>query len=164
MKLINKEFTDEYKNTLFFLWYNTGKFGYQRFYNSIPTDENGNRPSLITVRGWINSWQSRADFMDEQVRREIEGRLVQEKIAMLERHSTLGIQMQDMALEYLDAHKDELTPGTSVRMLVEGVRIERESRGIPQALGKMIEQSDEELLKQIEDIISKAEVYEEPND
>jgi hypothetical protein len=53
-------------------------------------------------------------------------------------------------------HREDLKVPNAVKLLIEGVRIERDSRGIPQALEKMMDKSDEELLKEIQMIISKS--------
>ena len=158
------KFNKEYKNQAFYLWYNKSRPGFSALARMLPPNEDGDTPTNITVQDWIKDWAVQADILDEQVKLEFDNRMIQEKIAMLYRHSQIGQTMQDIAIEYLNAHRDGLSSNSAVRMLVEGVRIERESRGITQALSKMTEQSEEELIKQIEDIISSGEIYEEPND
>jgi hypothetical protein len=54
--------------------------------------------------------------------------------------------------------QDELSSNALVRLLIEGIRIERESRGIPQALEKMVNKTDEELLDEIAQLTGGAEV------
>jgi len=87
--------------------------------------------------------------------------VISEKIEMLKRHADVGLQMQNMAIEYLNENRDELSSPAAVRMLVEGIRIERESRGIPAALDKMMNMTDEELMKEVTGLIEKGSLSRE---
>ena len=55
-------------------------------------------------------------------------------------------------------HRDELTASASVRLLVEGLRIERESVGIPEMFEKMQDKSDQELLEEVQKLIETNKV------
>ncbi len=160
------EFEESYKLDIFQLWYSNGRPGSLRLYQMIPANIDGDRPTKSTLARWIDTeFREKAASLDQMVETELQNRLVQEKIEMLQRHANLGVKMQDTAIEYLDAHKEELNPNAAVRLLVEGVRIERESRGLPDALRKMSEMSDDDLVKQIEKIIADAPIVSiEPNE
>jgi hypothetical protein len=84
--------------------------------------------------------------------------MVADKVEMLQRHAKVGTHIQDMALKYLDEHVESLNVSNSVRLLVEGVRIERESRGISTTIEKIANLSDEELNRQVENILSHSQV------
>lgn len=156
----NKYFTEAYKQDLFVLWYNNQKPFSHVLVNMIPDSwANGVRPSPETTRLWIDRiFKPQAEILDAQVARELEQRLVAEKVEMLSRHARIGQEMQDVAYNYLEKHKEELNTSSAVRLLVEGVRIERESRGIPQALEKMMDRSDEELLEEVKKLIGESPV------
>ena len=126
----------------------------------IPESWGDNKPNAATIGGWIRTdrFQDQAEALDNQVRQELESRLVQEKIEMLSRHANLGMEVQDIAIDYIRGHRDELTSNAAVRLLIEGVRIERESKGIPQALEKMINKTDEELLEEVKKLTDGANV------
>jgi hypothetical protein len=85
---------------------------------------------------------------------QINQRMVAEKVEMLNRHANVGTEIQDIALKYINEHRDDLNVSNAVRLLVEGVRIERESRGISTTIEKITNQSDEELQKQIEQLVT----------
>jgi len=87
--------------------------------------------------------------------------LIQTKVEMLERHAQVGTKMQDIALEYLEEHAEEMSAPAAVRLLVEGIRIERESRSIPEALAKLTSLSDEQLLKEIVKTFEEAPLEDE---
>jgi hypothetical protein len=114
----------------------------------IPVDWGENKPAEGTLRQWIkDSFEERAAVLDKQLANEIEGRLIQEKVEMLYRHGEIGRTMQNRALEKLETVEiEDLPTSAAVRLLVEGVRIERESVGLPQALEKMINSSDEDIM------------------
>lgn len=149
----------EYRNTVFMLWYRMGKPAAHKLAEVMEVDANtGGKPSLPVLRNWIANFKEQATFLDSQVARELEDHLVAEKVEMLDRHAKAGVKMQDMAIKYLDEHADEIKVPMAVKMLVEGVRIERESRGVPQALEKMMSKSDDDLLKDVVALLNKAPV------
>jgi hypothetical protein len=125
----------------------------------IPADWGENKPTHITISNWIkNDFIDRAAALDKHLQDEIEGRLIQEKVEMLYRHGALGRKMQGKAIEKLDTlEPSELSSSAAVRLLVEGVRIERESVGLPQALEKMLSSDDEEILNRIEKLTEESQ-------
>ena len=152
---VRASFSDGYKQSVFQLWYRLGKPIVKNLYNHVEDDPyTGERPTINTLQTWIvRDFPEKAEIIDREVENAIQGRLVQEKVEMFERHTKTALSMQDMAMTYLDGHKDELKIPNAVRMLVEGIRVERESRGIPQVLEKMMNKSDEELLKEVQNIL-----------
>jgi len=151
-------FSDEYKYEQFLLWYNQGKPSIKSFWGMVTPNNDGDTPSKEAFRAWIRSWKGQAEILDEQVKVELEGRMIKEKVKMLSRHANLGVRMQDLALEFIENNKDDLTSSTAVRMLVAGVEIERDSRGLPEALEQILTQSDEKLLDRIKEITKNAPV------
>ena len=166
--IVRKEFSDTYKSDLFLLWYNGKQPAAKRLWEMIPEDWNG-APALDTVRTWIKDiFRPRAEDLDKRLAQELEGRLIQEKVEMLYRHAELGRKIQRKALDCLDQIDPEnLSSNAAVRLLVEGVRIERDSVGLPQALEKMIiNASDEDLLERVQKITkeSQAEILIDDNE
>lgn len=153
-------FSDDYKYQVFLLWYNSGKPSAQETWNRIPESWGNNKPNAATVGGWIKSekFQEQAKALDESVVREIEARMVKEKVEMLSRHADIGFDIQNLAMEKIMEKQDELTSNALVRLLIEGIRIERESRGIPQAIEQMVNKTDDELLEEISKLTGGAEV------
>jgi len=157
---IIKRFSRHYQDELFLLWYAEGKPTSSRFHHIIPPDVSGEKPTLSTIKRWMNygKWRKRAETIDEEVKQQIEAHAIAEKVEMLTRHAKVGKQLQEDGAEYLKDHLDELTPSTAVRMIIEGVRIEQNSRGIGTAFKEMVEMSDEDLTTKIEDLIGKSKV------
>jgi hypothetical protein len=77
---------------------------------------------------------------------------------MLNRHADVGVSMQDMAMQYLEEHKTELGISPAVRLLVAGVEIERESRGIATTVEKITRMSDKDLESEIQKLLEKSPV------
>jgi len=76
---------------------------------------------------------------------------------MLKRHAVVGKKMQDIALEYLDDPDviNKLSPNSATRLLVEGLKIERVSVGMPDVLEDVMTKTDEELLDDITKLITE---------
>jgi len=152
-------YSDDYKMVVFKIWYKAGRTGANRLFDMIPPDEvTGLKPSISTLRSWMRTFKTQADMLDAQVCDELQSRMVAEKVEMLQRHAETGRKMQDMAVNYLEEHKDEITFPAAVKLLVEGVRIERESRGVSQAIESMMKKTDEDLLREAMNLISKAPI------
>ena len=126
----------------------------------IPANWGNEIPTANSLHLWIQGekFQSQAEDLDKQVSIELESRLVKEKVEMLSRHSELGVYMQTMAKDYLEANESSLSANAAVRLLIEGIRVERESKGIPQALEKMLSKTDEELLEEVKSLTEGAHV------
>jgi len=161
----NTGFTDDYKNEVFTIWYNLGKPIASVLFEKIPIPETnyGIKPAAKTMWSWISSdaWRARAKELDAGVQKSVDLVLIQTKVEMLERHAQVGTKMQDIALEYLEEHAEEMSAPAAVRLLVEGIRIERESRSIPEALAKLTSLSDEQLLKEIVKTFEEAPLEDE---
>ncbi len=152
------KFSPVYKQTAFSIWYSRGKIPAHDLYNLLES-EDGFLPSHNTVQNWItDEFVPQGEALDLQVKTAMDQRLIQERIKMLEEHTKLAHTMQEMGLEYLEANRETLKVPNAVRLLIEGVRIERESRGIPAMLEKMSNRSDEELLNELKEIVAKAPV------
>jgi len=154
-----KVFSEHYKEQLFLLWYAEGKPSIPSFMRVIPPDTEGKKPSKVTLTTWSSEeWRTRANLLDDEVKQQIEAHAIAEKVEMLSRHADIGKNLQETGAEYLKEHADELKPSTAVRMIVEGVRIEQNSRGIGTAFKEMVETSDEELTEKIGRLMEKSQV------
>lgn len=164
-KIKNRDWSPDYIDWAFTYWYNHGRPPPSRFLSVIPrmqSPEYPNEflqyhfavPNLLVLQDWIkNIFEPRASKLDMEARQTVDQALVAEKVEMLKRHAAVGQQMQDIALDFLIEHKDELGSNSAVRLLVEGLRIERESRGIPATLERIGRMSDEKLLEEIQQLI-----------
>lgn len=156
----DRYFTPEYKEECFQEWWNRGRPGYILLYNLVPEDEAGKKPSQATLADWIRDWKIRASSLDEQIQNELEARMVKEKVEMLARHADIGQHITDKALQYLNENEFP-SAATALRALTEGIRIERESRGLPDALRKMLNAEDDDLMKEVQELMAKVDIPED---
>lgn len=148
-------YSDDYKTKVFQIWFNNGKPIIEDLLEMIPIPETnyGRKPSISTLQNWVNGFKEHAEMLDVQIREEIDNNMVASKIEMLKRHAEVGREAQKIALDYL--REAELTPSAAVRLLADGVAIERGASGIPEALAKLVGMTDDQLLealkKELED-------------
>ena len=158
---IKHRFSEHYKDELFLLWYAEGKLSSPKFRKMIPPDTAGYKPSVDTLGHWMtegSAWRKRAETLDDEVKNQIEAYAIAKKVEMLTRHSDVGRELQESGADYIRENLDKLKPSTAIRMIVEGVRIEQNSRGIGTAFKEMIEMPDDELTSKIEDLIGRSKV------
>lgn len=156
-------YSADYIDATFMKWYSAGKPALYKLLRLMPNPKefglDVGLPSETTLKVWYREiFVERGAALDEEVSRKMAEMLVAEKVQMLNNHVELAATMQKMALEYLEENKDKMNAPTAVRMLVEAVRIERESRGIPRTLEKMANISDTDLMKEIEDLLTRSPV------
>lgn len=156
----NINYDPSFKEDIFQLWLAKGRPGGQVLQKLIKNSDNFDPiPAINTLQKWVTEvYKPRAALLDEEIKRQLDEQVVKEKVAMMKRHAELGGKMQDMALQFLEENEDELTGSSAVRLLVEGVRIERQSRGIPEAIENIVEASDEKLMEELHKIMDKAPV------
>jgi hypothetical protein len=135
-----------------------GKPGAAKFILECPPDERGELPNQITIQNWLPAWKDLAAETDDRIRQELDDRTVAAKVEMFDRHAKIGKEMQEISLSWLQNHRDELTPGTAVRMLVDGIEIEQSTIGVSDAIKKMLDMSDEELRDDIVERLTSGQI------
>ena len=131
---LSNSFSPGYIDNLFSIWYSSGKPKFAKFKAMIPIDPTTNKaPQPTTVRTWLahEEWIARTEFLDREVEKNLTEKYVASRVEMFERHAEIGREMQTIAVEWLRDHKDELGPGTAVRLLVDGVDMEQSTASIP---------------------------------
>ena len=157
MKISNK-FPPGYVENLFSLWYMAGKPSISSFYSLIPEEPNiKERPPITTVSDWLrrDEWKQKTELLDAEVSKAMQEKYLAATVEMFERHADIGREMQTIAVDWLRKHKDELGPGTAVRLLVEGVNMEQDTASIPEMLKKLKSMDDEKLLNEIQTYLTE---------
>jgi len=153
------KYTQDYKDAVFYTWYKRGKCTGNTLRGYIEPDVEGNIPHQAILVKWIKEdFQNRAIKLDEIVTLEMDNKVVAEKVEMLQRHAKLGTDMQDMAMVYLIDHPEELKPANAIKLLVDGIKTERESRGLPTIITETLNASDEALFESISKLMGKDEM------
>lgn len=160
-----RNFPDYYKDQIFYVWFEAGKPGASSLRKIIqPLQGTTLVPSVSILHKWIHEeFQSKAEELDIQITQTFNDQVVASKVEMLQRHIEIGKKMQEVAIGWIESNLESMNPNAAVRLLVEGLRVERESAGIPEALEKLTTMSDEDLLQEINDLISNSPTKVEPN-
>lgn len=147
----NYQFPSAYVDAVFYIWYKNGRPGKEELHNLIPPDEQGRKPHTNTLYAWMSqdSWVFRADELDTELAKRMEEKLITERMEMLNKHADYGVNMTHLGWEYLVTHKDEINPNSAVRLVVEGIRIERDSRGLANLVEEVNSMSDDKLLAKL---------------
>jgi hypothetical protein len=158
---MSSKYSKSYIQATFGLWYNNGRPGIRKLISMIvePDPLNNSIPTYQTVSIWMKdyNWIELADELDLDARNQIQDHLVANKVEMLKRHAHVAREMQDVALEYL---RENGVGGSrnAIELLVKGMAIEKESSGVTQAVTKIADLSDEELLKQLTETITRGKI------
>lgn len=150
-----RDFDEGYKLACFYQWYSAGKPAPIKFHQMAQPDREGRSPALKTINKWYKDWVVQAEELDQQARDVLNATVVAEKVEMLKRHGKIAKEMQQMAINALEEEHTVLKASDAIRLLVESMRIERESVGIPGAIEKIMEKSDEDLLLDITKLLDK---------
>lgn len=153
-----QSYSDSYKDIVYLVWWKNSKPNIAKLRNLIPEDvETESKPSEQTLKRWVREiFVPRAVDLDNQFYDQVQEIAIQQKVEMLQRHSQIAETMIDIAQQYIVEHKTDLSMNSAIRLLVEGVRIERDSKGVPDALQKMAEMTDDELLDEVKKILSES--------
>ena len=157
--LPHSSFSQEYHDDAFRMWYSAGKPNVRQLYQMLSDNPDGKKPSHTSLHKWIKEeFLERAMEMDQEVVDALQEKLIQSKVEMMERHVEVSKKMIEKGFKVLDDPNVDISVGNAVRMVIEGVRIERESNGIPEMLRKMAMMTDEQVIKTIEQLASKSPV------
>ena len=157
INLSDLSYGKDFKEKIFWVWYNSGQIYANKLLIKLQEDF-GRSPSIGTLQSWIAGWRDRAEELDQQIKDQFSKEVIETKVEMLKRHASLGKEMQQIGVEWLRENIDELTAASVVRLIKDGSELERNSVGVPEAITKMLSTSDDDLKKEIEDIITSGEL------
>lgn len=139
------------------IWYKMGRPTATEFMKYLPKDlDTGDVAKYNSLLAWRNkyAWDMRADVLDAEVTRQIEIQAINEKVEMLRRQADLGKRLQDAGEDYF-LHNAIVSDRVALGAIKTGVEIERNARGIPDALLKIADLKDEELGDIVGKLLSK---------
>jgi len=113
--------------------------------------ESWTKCSERTLYTWSDAfgWKVRADERDEAAAVEAERIAVRQKAQMLVHHAEIAGLLINRAAEWLSKHELD-TASDSIRALQTGVKIERESAGLPSWIFDLANASEDELIREYE--------------
>lgn len=152
---VNQTFTDEYKEKCFLAWYEAGCPKGTKFVMAMPKDEEGRVPHLNVLNGWRREeWDARAAELNNEVWMEVKRQTIEAKVEMYAEHAKAARELREQGMSWFENNTID-SAATALRAIVEGVRIERESVGIPSAIKNLAKMSDANLSKVVEQLIGK---------
>lgn len=158
-KVESRSYSKLYKDSVFFQWYRLGRVGMKQLTFHLEPDEHNNIPNYHVLARWkkADNWVERADEMDENASIQIQKKLIDDKRKMLEKHIEISEDMQNQALEYLEEHGLD-TAHQAIRLLELGIKVEKESVGLPSLLKEVSELEDSDLTSRIAKLLEGAEI------
>ena len=145
-----KSYTESYKRIVFQTWYSQGRPAIKKLHDLIPVDEDNRKPSTHVLKKWRVElgWEMQADELDTKAIILSDDFLVEQKSQMLMRQAQTGFVLQQIGLAALISGGFD-SSSAAVNAVIRGAELERSSRGIGEALRKMVDMSDDELSKKI---------------
>lgn len=139
-------FDDHYTSGAFYLWYELGKPKLSILLRSLKPDVLGRLPNPASLTRWrkLDNWDERAATLDQQVRKQVELQAVKSRVEMLNRHAEAGKGMMDSGLDYFKDHPVD-NPNIALKFVLKGAELERNSRGIGDAIEAVSRYSDDKL-------------------
>lgn len=171
---MSENYSDQYIEQTFYLWYKGGRKISNRFANSLPEDEKGQRPTFKTVEKWRDNfgWIDRADKLDADISNALQKEVISERTEMYKEHVEVSNSLIQKAKEFLDTHPIE-EMSDALKAISLGIEIQRISVG-QAALGhKILAMSDDQLTRELSKLLAPekkneefidAETEEEPSD
>ena len=159
-------YSEDYKESCFYVWYKSGrpKLGARngsKIMPLMPVDENGHKPTLVTIKMWMNSdgWEQRADILDAQVSIRLDEEAIASRIDTLRTLAENGRSLKDKGLHYLQSKDSpfENNPSAAVRAVVAGSEMEFKYAGAADMLANIAGMSDRQLDKELARLLGKNE-------
>lgn len=150
-----ENYTDLYKEMVFFRWHSEGRVISPRFCNSLP-DENGTRPTHKAVEKWrdMYGWVQRADALDVELSNRLRDEYIEKRNAMFEKHIDVASTLLEKANAFIKTMKFE-EPSDVLRAIALGIEIERASIGQVEMGQRILEMSNDQLDKALLKLVGK---------
>lgn len=143
-------YSDQYIEQTFYLWHRGGRKISQRFANSLPEDDKGQRPTFKTIEMWRDKfgWIDRADTLDAEISNTLQKKVIDDRVQMYEKHTALADALIEKAETFLRDHP--ITEMKDALKAIElGIEIQRVSVGQADFGRKLLEMSDDQLTREL---------------
>jgi hypothetical protein len=119
----------------------------------------GIMPSVPTLSRWIRDYfVPSALELDQQVTDQVETKLVEQKLEMLDRHAEIGRSLQKMGLEFLD-ESGIGNARNALMAVLKGVEMEHNARILPTDIVRKLDaMTDEQILKEFTDMLKDGQL------
>lgn len=161
---MNKEFPDEYVESVFYMWYEGGRKESITFLNTVPTAPDGRILKKPTLAHWVRSrgWIERADALDAEASRSLDELVIERRRKMYEEQVRVADDLVKKGMEYLNAEgKGIQTDSTAIRAIDLGLATQRISTGMAEAYVKISKMSDDQLNQALQKLLGTNKVENE---
>lgn len=157
-----RDFSDDYKRELFYIWYNASKPGPKGLLEIISSDPvSGNKPSERLIETWItNDFKPMALDFDQSANDQMRERAIALKVEMHERHAEVGKELQSMGIEFLREYGVN-DAKTAVRAVIVGSELEAKNRGVGDILDAINKMTNDEVVDNIKKAFLEAKNLDE---
>ncbi|KKQ34910.1 MAG: hypothetical protein US52_C0042G0006 [candidate division WS6 bacterium GW2011_GWA2_37_6] len=158
-------YSEDYVEQIFYIWYEHGKTTGSTFSALVPTSEDGRKPSSITIKDWMTTrgWIERADALDAEVARALDNTMIDKRKKMYEEQVEVADELLKLGRDFLK--KNEFgglkTGAEALRAIDLGLATKRISVGAPEAYDKISKMSDEQIAKELRNLLGKPKVDED---
>jgi hypothetical protein len=156
------DYTDEYIDNIFYLWYENDKKAGSTLLSIIPKNDDGRKPAALTISGWIaeRGWIERADVLDAELARKKDDIIINKRAEMFEKHVKIGAELIEKGLDFLKSSGVK-TDASAIRAIDLGLETERISVGLADSYAKIAKMSDEDIQKELRKLLGKPPVNED---
>lgn len=151
---MSENYSDQYIENTFYLWHRGGRKISQKFANSLPEDEKGQRPTFKTIEKWRDrfGWIDRADKLDADISSALQEKVIDERIEMYEEHTALANTLIEKAKTFLAEHPIEEMKD-ALKAIELGIEIQRVSVGQAEFGRRLLSMSNEQLGKELNKLL-----------
>ncbi len=163
------DYTKDYIEACFRAWYAAGSpgmgnvdgrpsVGGSRVIKSLPPDENGRRPNIITVISWMTKygWRERADALDAEVSIRLDRESVEKRIETLRTLAEAGKNLMEKGLAFITSGASfEDNPSAAVRAVVAGAEMQFKFAGAADRLSAITQMSDKQIEQKLLQLLGK---------
>lgn len=145
-----ENYSEQYIEQVFYLWHDGGRKISQRFANSLPEDENGNRPTFKTIEKWRDTygWVDRAEDLNAKISMSLEKVAIEKRTKMYLEHEEVGTALLTKGREFLESHPIE-EMADALKAITLGWELRKNSIGQAEIGQKLLNMSDEQLIKEL---------------
>ena len=149
-------FQQDYIEQIFYVWFEGGRSVGNKLVSTIPTDNEGRKPSQTTIKDWVvlHGWVERADALDAEVSRSLDQLMIDKRRKMYEEAVQVANELTQKGRDFLNETGIK-TDATAVRAIELGLSTKRTSVGASEAFAKISKMSDEEVAKELEKLLGK---------
>lgn len=157
------DFPLEYKEACFYAWWKAGR-PISHVAKTLPVAPDGRRPSIATVRKWMEggegweNWHAHADRLDAELSLKLDRDAINERAKILKKLAADGAVLIEKGMEFLeqeDPFKDN--PAAAVRAIVAGIDIVSKYSGMAQSLIEISKMTPAQLEKEARRLLGQNE-------